>query len=48
MLHNNEFGVNNQLKIVEMFIKSFERNFNKNKMGINLKINVSNKSGVFE
>ena len=40
MLHNNEFGVNNQLKIVENFIKIFENNLNKNTKDLNFKFNL--------
>ena len=41
MLHNNEFSVNKQLKMVEMCIQMFENSLNKNNLGIHFKFKIS-------
>ena len=41
MFHKSEFSVNNQLKIVENFIKSFENNFNNKDLDLQIHFNVN-------
>ena len=42
MLHYNEFSVNNQLKLVELFAQSFEQSINReNSIGLKIKFNIS-------